>query len=338
MEAPGAILDVVFDMGRADDLDEFRAVATAAVRRVVDGDLGSYTEVDLRQGHVYALVDPPIDASASATALAGLTAQHPLITRSCGRAETISDYLSARRYHSLELYHDVYRPLGAEDQLAISLQWRDEAVIGMALNRPRRSFTPSDRERLDLLRGPLVRGFHHALARERGRDLLDRLEQGRAGPELGVVALDRDGSPALISEKARRLLDAYFGCPQSGGLPTQMARWLKSGRRDVPDELKIPGQRGNLIVTVLTGRESECCLLELREIRRPSQSGALTPREREILHLVAAGEANANIASHLGVSRRTVENHLRSAFRKLGVSNRTAAAVALRAPPDEDLT
>lgn len=56
---------------------------------------------------------------------------------------------------------------------------------------------------------------------------------------------------------------------------------------------------------------------------RPS---GLTPREVEVLRLVAQGLSNADIADHLVLSRRTVHAHLRSIFGKLGVSTRTAAA------------
>lgn len=48
----------------------------------------------------------------------------------------------------------------------------------------------------------------------------------------------------------------------------------------------------------------------------------LTPREREVVALVAAGLANAHIAERLGVSLATVESHVASVMRKLGARNR----------------
>jgi DNA-binding NarL/FixJ family response regulator len=53
---------------------------------------------------------------------------------------------------------------------------------------------------------------------------------------------------------------------------------------------------------------------------------ALTPRELEILYLVARGYTNAEIAERLWVTKWTVKFHLANAYRKLGVSNRTQAA------------
>lgn len=53
----------------------------------------------------------------------------------------------------------------------------------------------------------------------------------------------------------------------------------------------------------------------------------LTPREREVLTLVAAGLANKQIARRLGITERTVKAHLTSVFARLGVEDRTQAAL-----------
>ena len=57
----------------------------------------------------------------------------------------------------------------------------------------------------------------------------------------------------------------------------------------------------------------------------PTLPAGLTEREAEVLRLVAAGLSNAEAAEQLYLSRRTVEQHMRSIFNKLGVSSRNAA-------------
>ncbi|MGP4032527.1 LuxR C-terminal-related transcriptional regulator [Pseudarthrobacter sp. 1C304] len=58
------------------------------------------------------------------------------------------------------------------------------------------------------------------------------------------------------------------------------------------------------------------------DLVRPEQDAELTARETEILDLVSSGATNAEIASRLCVSQRTVEGHLYRVFAKLGVSRR----------------
>ena len=55
----------------------------------------------------------------------------------------------------------------------------------------------------------------------------------------------------------------------------------------------------------------------------------LTEREKEVLRLVCDGLTNAEIAACLHVSRETVKSELNRIFRKIGVGNRTQAAVLL---------
>ena len=55
----------------------------------------------------------------------------------------------------------------------------------------------------------------------------------------------------------------------------------------------------------------------------------LTPREREVVELVAEGKTNADVARLLWISPGTVRKHLENAFDKLGVHTRTGAVAAL---------
>jgi DNA-binding CsgD family transcriptional regulator len=59
--------------------------------------------------------------------------------------------------------------------------------------------------------------------------------------------------------------------------------------------------------------------------RTTTGSGGLTPRETEVLRLVAAGRTNRAIAADLFLSEKTVARHVSNIFAKLGVSSRSAA-------------
>jgi DNA-binding NarL/FixJ family response regulator len=77
--------------------------------------------------------------------------------------------------------------------------------------------------------------------------------------------------------------------------------------------------------------------LELHKKSGPQ--ALLSPREREVMQMTSKGLTNLQIAEQLTVTVHAVKFHLASIYRKLGVSNRTEAAVAfLQAAGSEDLT
>ncbi|HVT20961.1 MAG TPA: alpha/beta fold hydrolase [Mycobacteriales bacterium] len=102
---------------------------------------------------------------------------------------------------------------------------------------------------------------------------------------------------------------------------------LIPGARLVP----LPGRNHIL------GPRDEACQILFEQIRRftaddPQEHADpaihLTPRERDILRLVAAGLDNDTIARDMYLSPRTVERHLSNVYTKLGVSGRSARAAA----------
>jgi two-component system NarL family response regulator len=79
-------------------------------------------------------------------------------------------------------------------------------------------------------------------------------------------------------------------------------QWVKSGERYIP---------------------SEVALLFQQRQRRPQ----VTPRERRVLELLAQARTNATIAAVFGISIGTVKLHVKSILAKLGVEDRTEAAL-----------
>jgi len=77
-----------------------------------------------------------------------------------------------------------------------------------------------------------------------------------------------------------------------------------------------------------------------REVLRGTSATApqseLTDREQAVLRLVASGLANKQIAKRLGIRESTVKAHLSRAFQRLGVTDRTSAALWVRAHLPEE--
>jgi len=71
-------------------------------------------------------------------------------------------------------------------------------------------------------------------------------------------------------------------------------------------------------------------LIELTRKETPVDPDVLTPRQREVLELVAEGLSNAQIADRLFLTEFTIKQHLYKAYRLLGVRNRVQATRILR--------
>ena len=96
-----------------------------------------------------------------------------------------------------------------------------------------------------------------------------------------------------------------------------------SPREEIFAAIRAVGAGGALIPPLVASKL-------LRRVRAAEGPDALTPREREVLALVAEGLANRAIAERLFVSERTVKFHVSSILSKLGARNRTEAVALAR--------
>jgi NarL family two-component system response regulator LiaR len=111
---------------------------------------------------------------------------------------------------------------------------------------------------------------------------------------------------------------------------------LKGAPRDeIFKAIRLSMEGGSLLQPVIASKLLRHVGQQVREpIARPSSELAhmeeLTERELEVLHLLAQGMPNKEIAAHLVISERTAKFHVSSIMSKLGATNRTEA-VALAA-------
>lgn len=312
--------------------------------QVISSDALAYHEINLRSGGLKMLINPAeLGNSPYFKIFESLMDQHPLVVhqRQTGdmSARKISDFLSRPGFHRTALYNEVYRPIGAEDQFALSLQLTPHNLVALALNRPRRNFTEEDRRLLNLLQPHLAQAYHNAAALTSLQNELRTLRGVADDLALGLIILDRRAHIQFANVRARRLLKKYFPLSASGRfLPKAVTAWLRRTCNwlgeplpNATDAFSVQSATGMLVLRrVKIAGDSET-MLKLEEqgvplSAKPLEALRLTPRQAEVLLWVAQGKSNPEIAIILGAARRTVQKHLEFIFARLGVESRTAAA------------
>jgi NarL family two-component system response regulator LiaR len=197
----------------------------------------------------------------------------------------------------------------------------------------------------------------HAVVRQGLRTFLELQE------EIEVVADVADGEAALSAVESHEpdvvLMDLVM--PGVGGI--EAIRRLRELRPEtrvlvltsfLDDEKLFPAVRAGaagyllkdvepaeLVRAIHTVADGEALLHpavaarlmeEFSETERPAPDDALTAREREVLELIARGLPNKLIARELEIAEKTVKTHVSSILSKLGLTDRTQAALyAVRA-------
>jgi DNA-binding CsgD family transcriptional regulator len=159
----------------------------------------------------------------------------------------------------------------------------------------------------------------------------------------GHVLLGQNGEVRYWSQATRRLICRYVGSKVGSRrqLPEPLHDLViqKLRREFFPESVKakpgwtfVSGSR-KLVVRFTRHPQAGCFLLlvdeEIESERSPLENH-LSPREQQVAEWVGEGKSNDEIATILGISAHTVKNHLDKIFRKLGVENRCAAAVAVQ--------
>lgn len=347
-----ALLHVVDDLYDCVDVSTFAARVVRAARTLIPGEVTTYSDIDLARGvPIEASDQPALLECAARERFAEYMHEHPLIAHYArtgdGRARKISDLVTRRQLHRTPLYNEYVRPFcGTEHQIAIAIRAGRSRVIGLSMARSGRDYSERDRLLLDLLRPHLVRAAAStSLVAQLTDALMTPFTRSEDSAVEGLVAIDRAGRTRLMTTRARRLLETYVGrVPAGDRLPDAVRAWVHAHQRghrsgDAPgpfDPLEIRGERGTLTIRPRPTPEGLVLLMEAQSTDAAAacvSRARLTPRETEVLTWVAEGKTSAEIAKIIGVRPRTVDKHLEHIFSKLGVENRTAAAVMLARRP-----
>lgn len=343
------LTEAVRELYAVDDLDGFPQRVMHVASAVASSDLTSYTEVDPLRGEARGTLDSAEANGVLAERLPYFERhmhQHPLVRHfsSVGHdgVAKISDFLSRREWKRLELYREFYRYFGVLHQMIAEVTTPGSVITAIACNRKRRDFDERDRLALNLLRPHLAQAFENA-----GRVAELRLEVVRRDAALealdqAIVRVDGDGRALGASDSAERLLRGLGSPPgvRALTLPDEVRAWV----REVADTLRQTGDRLATPRWLTLRAGAREVRLRLLPDPRPDQfvlvacsaedaarsetleALGLTPKQAEVLSLVARGLTNREAAQRMGASARTVQNHLAAVFDRLGVRTRSAAA------------
>lgn len=150
----------------------------------------------------------------------------------------------------------------------------------------------------------------------------------RLHPEVAVVSFDNAAPAELLALGGSASAPAVLVLT---GEPEHMVAsdWLRAGARGVLPRDLSTAELGSAIHAAAAGLTVLHPSATLRTSGAPPSP--LTPRESEVLRLIAAGHANKEIAWRLSISEHTVKFHVASILDKLHASSRTeAVTIGLR--------
>lgn len=171
---------------------------------------------------------------------------------------------------------------------------------------------------------------------QRNHDLLHEIRRRREAErqleqslDQAVILIGGDGSLQFATKRAWDLVARVFPDGPLVGLPDPLRDWLA---KDDTDTRQFPFPKGALHVKRFSNASGSGVVLKLEEhLNVPSssqlQSLGLTPREAEVLYWMAKGKTSPEIATILDSALNTVKKHAQRIYQKLGVENRTAAAL-----------
>lgn len=161
------MLEILGELQEAMDLAELREALVPAIRAVIPSDWTSLNAIGPTPGDVWFLSIPSAPPE-HAAAFRRLAHQNPLVSRlqrtRDGRAYRFSDVLPQAQLHQLQIYRELYAPLGVEHQIAFTLPSPRGHVLGVALSRSGHDFTDLERDVLNRARPFLIQLYRNAMA------------------------------------------------------------------------------------------------------------------------------------------------------------------------------
>lgn len=265
---------------------------------------------------------------------------------------TFDQIIPTEKLIKTEYYNDFLKPQDIHDQMAIYLMSGGQFLGVMAFFRPKEApaFSSADAAMAKLIAPILSAALERSLSIKKNRALEQAIRT--IAPDLpykGVLILDASLTAVYCDETAAGILsELHRSDGQQQSFPADLPSALHAAAGELAAAFDQPAlkQPPHLELTFFPEDPAKKVVVHLRvqfdKKKTPRilvcfnpenhsvDTGAsleklgVSPRERDIIRLLAEGKKNSEIAAALFISEYTVENHLRSIYRKMDVKNRTA--------------
>jgi DNA-binding NarL/FixJ family response regulator len=198
------VLDLIGEVQGMLELDELIDGMLVAIGRNVPSDYVSLNDIGPDTERVISVVVPQPPEHLY-RAFGEYAFQNPLMQRVLetldGRPYRFSDVTTTEGLHALDLYREVYAPMGVEHQMAFTLPATPSRVIAIALSRCDADFTDEERHLIERARPFLIQAWRNAIEHTALRDELAARPLGPAGSDgTAVNELRRRGLTERQSE------------------------------------------------------------------------------------------------------------------------------------------
>ena len=250
-----------------------------------------------------------------------LVHEHPVREHFRATGETgpirLSDHVSLPKFKSSGLYRDYFRHFGVTRLAAVYVPLGNNAHVSLGVSRGGADFSERELSVLAEFRPLLAEGCRLVLRAERAERWLEASEDVLAVLGKGMVLVRSDGLVERVTEiAARSLASMGVEVSENAPVPQKLRTLARSPIGDAVSVQRIPRSAGEIFIVADVVSENPVALFS---------SFGLTPRECTVLHWLAEGKTNGEIAVVIGAAIGTVRKHLEHIFEKLEVENRAAA-------------
>lgn len=259
--------------------------------------------------------------------------------------------VKSRDYTNTEFYCDFLNPQHIHHVMVVPIVEKRQPIALIGLHRPLSSkpFSAKDILKTDILAPYLLAAIQKIrmnMQLQKCNSTIDMLVSEL--PCQGIVVLDNDFVPVVIKGHIYDLIDDFGEQHNTTGsslsrLPSEIYNCCKQWKalyrstpmNELQEKIDFRIHRNEKVLkgyvrAVETDAQEIFFIVSLGEDEKDLVTSAnlekfkLSRREIDVVHLLSTGMTNQEIAQKLFISTRTVQNHLRSIFSKVGVHNRTS--------------